>query len=92
MKAETLEDNAAARRRIGNITAVQESCRELWKFARVESWWQDICCGVRMLAKTPAFTLIAVIALALGIGADTAIFTIANGAFSWNLGLDRERA
>jgi predicted permease len=88
MKAEETGDRFEAQRRTGNATALKEACRELWSFAKVESWWKDIRYAVRMLGKTPGFTLVAIIALGLGIGADTAVFTIADGAFSWNLGLD----
>ena len=88
MKAEEVGDRAEAQRRVGNATRLKEACRELWIFSKLESWLQDAKYAVRMLAKTPGFTAIAVVALALGIGADTAVFTIANGAFSWNLGLD----
>jgi predicted permease len=88
MKAEETGSRPAAQRSLGNVGALQEACRELWTFTRLETWWRDIRYAVRLLARTPGFTLAACIALGLGIGADTAVFTIASGAFSWNLGLD----
>ncbi len=88
MKAEEVGDQQKAQRRLGNTTALKEACRELWIFAKLETWWQDVRYAFRTLAKATGFSLAAIIALGLGLGADTAVFTIANGAFSWNLGLD----
>ncbi len=88
MKTAEVGDQGEAERRVGNLTTLKENCRELWTFSRLETWWQDLRYAVRTLGRTPGFALAAVVALALGIGADTAVFTIASGALTWNLGLD----
>ena len=69
---------AAARRQFGNLTHIQEQSHDVFAFRHAEDLLKDLRSGVRMVLKHPGFSATAIIVLALGIGANSAIFSIIN--------------
>jgi predicted permease len=73
------EARYAAMRLFGNPTSLKEETRDSWGWIWLEQFAQDLRYGARSLAKNPGFTLVAIFAVALGIGVNAGIFSVLNG-------------
>jgi hypothetical protein len=71
---EQAEQNAA--REFGNVIVVKETTRDMWGWMWIDEWRQDLAYAFRALRKAPAFTAVAVLTLMIGVGANTAMFSI----------------
>src|SRR5215467_4879536 len=70
------EARFAALRRFGNPTLLREETRTMWSWNWIEKIWRDLRYGLRTLRRAPGFSLVAIVVMALGIGATTSLFTV----------------
>jgi predicted permease len=72
------EATAAARRVFGNATLIEEDGRAVWRWMSIENLFADARYGLRMLGRNPVFTVVGLLTIAIGIGANTAVFSVVN--------------
>ena len=82
----------AATRQFGNVTLLKEESRAMWTWTFWEQLAQDIRYGLRAMAANPLFTAMAVLSLALGIGANTAIYSFMDAILLRSLPVAASRA
>jgi putative ABC transport system permease protein len=69
---------AAARREFGNVTLMEEDSRDVWRWLSIETFFADVRYGLRMLRRNPVFTVVGLLTIAIGIGANAAVFSVVN--------------
>jgi predicted permease len=72
------EATSAARREFGNLTLTEENSRQVWRWVSIENLFADARYGLRMLGRNPVFAIAGLLTIAIGIGANAAVFSVVN--------------